>query len=66
MYLTQTLKIEILMMIGFGERKRTQKEVSALFLDRHQQFRVLGHVGHILRRRPRKVSETKLDSLLAY
>lgn len=82
MYLTETLKIEILMMVGFGERKRNQEEVAALFHENHpdlpplsrstvskieKQFRELGHVRHVPRRRPPKVSdETKLDILLTY
>lgn len=82
MYLTETLKIEILMMLGFGERKRSQEEVAALFHETHpdllplsrstvskieKQFRESGHVRHVPRRRPPKVSdETKLDILLSY
>lgn len=40
-YLTETLKIEILMMIGFGYRMRTQAEVAALFETRHPELPLL-------------------------
>lgn len=82
MYLTEKLKIEILMMVGFGERKRSQEEVATLFYESHpdlpplsrstvgkieKQFRELGHVRHVPRRRLPKVSDdTKLDILLSY
>ncbi|KAJ8960604.1 hypothetical protein NQ318_013895, partial [Aromia moschata] len=34
-YLTESLKIEILMMIGYGDRARTQCEVVRLFREMH-------------------------------
>ncbi|KAL1489391.1 hypothetical protein ABEB36_014293 [Hypothenemus hampei] len=35
LHLAEALKIEILMMIGFGERMRTQTEIAALFQAHH-------------------------------
>lgn len=81
-YLTETLKIEILMMIGFGDRMRTQNEVVALFRANHPDlpplsqstvskiethFRNHGHVRNTPRIKQPSVSEdTKLDVLLTY
>lgn len=81
-YLTETLKIEILMMIGFGDRQRTQAEVAALFQEKHPDlpplnrstvskieahFRTHGHVRTVPRHRPQRVDEEKkLDILLTY
>ena len=81
-YLTETLKIEILMMIGFGDHQRTQAEVCTLFQEIHPdlpplnqgtvskieaQFRTRGHVRTVSRHRPQRVDEErKLDILLTY
>ncbi|KAJ8909340.1 hypothetical protein NQ315_003285 [Exocentrus adspersus] len=81
-YLTENLKIEILMMIGFGDRMRTQTEVAALFQRNHPDlpplnrstvskieayYKTHGHVRNIPRQRPQKVTEdTKLNILLRY
>lgn len=80
MYLTESHKIEILMMIGYGDRSRTQAEVVHLFRDKHPelppinqgtiskieaQYRELGHVRHVPRRRNPVIDvDTKLNILL--
>ncbi|KAJ8946630.1 hypothetical protein NQ318_007235 [Aromia moschata] len=61
-YLTESLKIEILMMIGYGDRARTQCEVVRLFRETHPdlpqlnqgtirkieaQYREMGHVRKV-------------------
>ena len=71
-YLTESLKIEILMMIGFGDRSRTQAEVAALFHERHpdlpaisqstiskieNRYREVGHVRDIPRVRQSRVMD---------
>ncbi|KAJ8936533.1 hypothetical protein NQ318_006479 [Aromia moschata] len=42
-YLTESLKIEILMMIGYGDRARTQCEVVRLFRETHPDLPPLNH-----------------------
>ncbi|KAJ8935344.1 hypothetical protein NQ318_001481 [Aromia moschata] len=43
-YLTESLKIEILMMIGYGDRARTQCEVVRLFRETHPDLPPLNQV----------------------
>ncbi|KAJ8937971.1 hypothetical protein NQ318_003731 [Aromia moschata] len=70
--LTERERIEILGMIGFGDRIRTQKEVVELFnethLDRHpfsQSMRNFGHVRDLPKSgRPSKSEEDQLNVLL--
>ncbi|KAJ8950241.1 hypothetical protein NQ318_006215 [Aromia moschata] len=65
-YLTESLKIEILMMIGYGDRARTQCEVVRLFRETHPdlpplnqgtiskieaQYREMGHVRKVSSKR---------------
>ncbi|KAJ8942135.1 hypothetical protein NQ318_021643 [Aromia moschata] len=80
-YLTESLKIEILMMIGYGDRARTQCEVVRLFRETHPdlpplnqgtiskieaQYREMGHVMKVLSKRQAIVDDdTKLNLLLA-
>ncbi|KAJ8947307.1 hypothetical protein NQ318_004559 [Aromia moschata] len=80
-YLTESLKIEILMMIGYGDRARTQCEVVRLFRETHPdlpplnqgtiskieaQYREMGHVRKIPSKRQAVVDDdTKLNLLLA-
>lgn len=80
-YLTESLRIEILMMIGYGERCRTQAEVAQLFQQIHPdlppitqgtiskieaRYRELGHVRDVPRQRqPRVGDDTRLNVLLA-
>ncbi|KAJ8962223.1 hypothetical protein NQ318_018195 [Aromia moschata] len=80
-YLTESLKIEILMMIGYGDRARTQCEVVRLFRERHPdlpplnqgtiskieaQYREMGHVRKVPSKRQAVVDDdTKLNLLLA-
>ncbi|KAJ8948041.1 hypothetical protein NQ318_003375 [Aromia moschata] len=80
-YLTESLKIEILMMIGYGDRARTQCEVVRLFRETHPdlpplnqgtiskieaQYREVGHVRKVLSKRQAVVDDdTKLNLLLA-
>lgn len=80
-YLTETVKIEILMMIGYGDRMRTQSEVVRLFRESHPdlppinqgtiskieaQYRGMGHVRKVPRKRQAVVDDdTKLNLLLA-
>ncbi|KAJ8961482.1 hypothetical protein NQ318_014730 [Aromia moschata] len=80
-YLTESLKIEILMMIGYGDRARTQCEVVRLFRETHPdlpplnqgtiskieaQYREMGHVRKVPNKRQAVVNDdTKLNLLLA-
>ncbi|KAJ8946260.1 hypothetical protein NQ318_004629 [Aromia moschata] len=80
-YLTESLKIEILMIIGYGDRARTQCEVVRLFRETHPdlpplnqgtiskieaQYREMGHVRKIPSKRQAVVDDdTKLNLLLA-
>ncbi|KAJ8957141.1 hypothetical protein NQ318_007357 [Aromia moschata] len=76
-YLTESLKIEILMMIGYGDRARTQCEVVRLFRETHPdlpplikvplaQYREIGHVRKVPSKRQAVVDDdTKLNLLLA-
>ncbi|KAJ8950236.1 hypothetical protein NQ318_006210 [Aromia moschata] len=80
-YLTESLKIEILMMIGYGDRARTQCEVVRLFRETHPdlpplnqgtnskieaQYREMGHVRKVPSKRQAVVDDdTKLNLLLA-
>ncbi|KAJ8961798.1 hypothetical protein NQ318_021401, partial [Aromia moschata] len=80
-YLTESLKIEILMMIGYGDRARTQCEVVRLFQETHPdlpplnqgtiskieaQYREMGHVRKVPSKRQAVVDDdTKLNLLLA-
>ncbi|KAJ8958509.1 hypothetical protein NQ318_002303, partial [Aromia moschata] len=80
-YLTESLKIEILMMIGYGDRARTQCEVVRLFREKHPdlpplnqgtiskieaQYREMGHVRKVPSKRQAVVDDdTKLNLLLA-
>ncbi|KAJ8959901.1 hypothetical protein NQ318_011638 [Aromia moschata] len=79
--LTESLKIEILMMIGYGDRARTQCEVVRLFRETHPdlpplnqgtiskieaQYREMGHVRKVPSKRQAVVDDdTKLNLLLA-
>ncbi|KAJ8954845.1 hypothetical protein NQ318_023408 [Aromia moschata] len=79
-YLTESLKIEILMMIGYGDRARTQCEVVRLFRETHPdlpplnqgtiskieaQYREMGHVRKVPSKRQAVVDDdTKLNLLL--
>ncbi|KAJ8937510.1 hypothetical protein NQ318_015976 [Aromia moschata] len=80
-YLTESLKIEILMMIGYGDRARIQCEVVRLFRETHPdlpqlnegtiskieaQYREMGHVRKVPSKRQAVVDDdTKLNLLLA-
>ncbi|KAJ8939373.1 hypothetical protein NQ318_012054 [Aromia moschata] len=80
-YLTESLKIEILMMIAYGDRARTQCEVVRLFRETHPdlpplnqgtiskieaQYREMGHVKKVPSKRQAVVDDdTKLNLLLA-
>ncbi|KAJ8961481.1 hypothetical protein NQ318_014729 [Aromia moschata] len=80
-YLTESLKIEILMMIGYDDRARTQCEVVRLFRETHPdlpplnqgtiskieaQYREMGHVRKVPSKRQAVVDDdTKLNLLLA-
>lgn len=80
-HLTEALRIEILMMIGYGERSRTQAEVAELFQANHpdlprlsqstvskieKRYREFGSVRDVPRKRAPVVDDnTKLDVLLA-
>ncbi|KAJ8942797.1 hypothetical protein NQ318_013012 [Aromia moschata] len=80
-YLTESLKIEILMMIGYGDRARTQCEVVRLFRETHPdlpplnqgtiskieaKYREMGHVRKVPSKRQAVVDDdTKLNLLLA-
>ncbi|KAJ8936928.1 hypothetical protein NQ318_010805 [Aromia moschata] len=80
-YSTESLKIEILMMIGYGDRARTQCEVVRLFRETHPdlpplnqstiskieaQYREMGHVRKVPSKRQAVVDDdTKLNLLLA-
>ncbi|KAJ8936805.1 hypothetical protein NQ318_003050, partial [Aromia moschata] len=80
-YLTESLKIEILMMIRYGDRARTQCEVVRLFRETHPdlpplnqgtiskieaQYRDMGHVRKVPSKRQAVVDDdTKLNLLLA-
>ncbi|KAJ8962895.1 hypothetical protein NQ318_001306 [Aromia moschata] len=80
-YLTESLKIEILMMIGYGDRARTQCDVVRLFRETHPdlpplnqgtiskieaQLREMGHVRKVPSKRQAVVDDdTKLNLLLA-
>ncbi|KAJ8961418.1 hypothetical protein NQ318_014664 [Aromia moschata] len=80
-YLTESLKIEILTMIGYGDRARTQCEVVRLFRETHPdlpplnqgtiskieaQYREMGHVRKVPSKRQVVVDDdTKLNLLLA-
>lgn len=79
-YLTENLRIEILMMIGYGNRRRSQLEVAQLFREQHPdlpplsqgtvskieaQYQNLGHVRVVPRQRtPTVGDDTKLNALL--
>ncbi|KAJ8949248.1 hypothetical protein NQ318_022761 [Aromia moschata] len=78
-YLTESLKIEILMMIGYGDRARTQCEVVRLFRETHldlpplnqgtiskieAQYREMGHAQYRVRQAVVD-DDTKLNLLLA-
>ncbi|KAL1488770.1 hypothetical protein ABEB36_014569 [Hypothenemus hampei] len=79
-YLTEALKIEILMMIGYGDRSRTQAEVAASFQETHPdlppisqgtisktevRYREMGHVRETPRQRqPRVMNEDKQLNVL--
>ncbi|KAJ8953417.1 hypothetical protein NQ318_023534 [Aromia moschata] len=73
-YLTESLKIEILMMIGYGDRARTQCEVVRLFRETHPdlpplnqgtinkieaQYREMGHVRKVPSKRQAVVDDDK-------
>ncbi|KAJ8944851.1 hypothetical protein NQ318_013000 [Aromia moschata] len=76
-YLTESLKIEILMIIGYGDRARTQWEVVRLFRETHPdlpplnqgtvskieaQYREMGHVRKVPSKRQAVVDDdTKLN-----
>ncbi|KAJ8958732.1 hypothetical protein NQ318_016460 [Aromia moschata] len=80
-YLTESLKIEILMIIEYGDRARTQCEVVHLFRETHPdlpplnqgtiskieaQYREMGHVRKVPSKRQAVVDDdTKLNLLLA-
>ncbi|KAJ8939669.1 hypothetical protein NQ318_016613 [Aromia moschata] len=80
-HLNESLKIEILMMIGYGDRARTQCEVVRLFRETHPdlpplnqgtiskieaQYREMGHVRKVPSKRQAVVDDdTKLNLLLA-
>ncbi|KAJ8945747.1 hypothetical protein NQ318_012069 [Aromia moschata] len=80
-YLTESLKIEILMMIGYGDRARTQCEAVRLFRVTHPdlpplnqgiiskieaQYREMGHVRKVPSKRQAVVDDDmKLNLLLA-
>ncbi|KAJ8933552.1 hypothetical protein NQ318_012356 [Aromia moschata] len=80
-YLSESLKIEILMLIGYGDRARTQCEVVRLFRETHPdlpplnqgtiskieaQYREMGHVRKVPSKRQAVVDDdTKLNLLLA-
>ncbi|KAJ8941383.1 hypothetical protein NQ318_003636 [Aromia moschata] len=80
-YLTESLKFEILMMIGYGDRARTQCEVVRLFRETHPdlpplnqgtiskieaQYREMGHVRKVPSKRQAVADDdTKLNLLLA-
>ncbi|KAJ8937938.1 hypothetical protein NQ318_005554 [Aromia moschata] len=80
-YLTESLKIEILMMIGYGDRARTQCEVVRLLRETHPDlsplnqgtiskieahYREMGHVRKGPSKRQAVVDDdTKLNLLLA-
>ncbi|KAJ8939272.1 hypothetical protein NQ318_015230 [Aromia moschata] len=80
-YLTESLKIEILMMTGYGDRARTQCEVFRLFRETHPDlpplnqgtiskiealYREMGHVRKVPSKRQAVVDDdTKLNLLLA-
>ncbi|KAJ8946186.1 hypothetical protein NQ318_001698 [Aromia moschata] len=80
-YLTESLKIEILMMIEYGDWARTQSEVVRLFRETHPdlpppnqgtiskiqaQYREMGHVRKVPSKRQAVVDDdTKLNLLLA-
>ncbi|KAJ8947381.1 hypothetical protein NQ318_017744 [Aromia moschata] len=80
-YLTESLKIEILVTIGYGDRARTQCEVVRLFRETHPdlpplnqgtinkieaQYREMGHVRKVPSKRQAVVDDdTKLNLLLA-
>ncbi|KAJ8944258.1 hypothetical protein NQ318_013670 [Aromia moschata] len=80
-YLTESPKIEILMMIGYSDRARTQCEVVRLFRETHPdlpplnqstiskieaQYREMGHVRKVPSKRQAVVDDdTKLNLLLA-
>lgn len=79
-YLTESLRIEILQMLGYGDRSRTQAEVAQLFAEVHpeltpisqstvskieRRYRTMGHVRDVPRERPPKIDEeTRLNVLL--
>ncbi|KAJ8956332.1 hypothetical protein NQ318_015070 [Aromia moschata] len=71
-YLTESLKIEILMMIGYGDRARTQCEVVRLFRETHPdlpplnqgtiskieaQYQEMGHVRKVPSKRQAVVDD---------
>ncbi|KAJ8963172.1 hypothetical protein NQ318_018637 [Aromia moschata] len=80
-YLTESLKIEILMMIGYGDTARTQCEVVRLFRETHPdlpplnqgtiskieaKYLEMGHVRKVPSKRQAVVDDdTKLNLLLA-
>lgn len=82
MKLSETQRIDILIMIGCGDKTRTQMEVCALFNDKYpdrepiaqstvskieKKFRETGHVRDLPKGSRKPVAEnTKLDVLLAF
>ncbi|KAJ8911641.1 hypothetical protein NQ315_005986 [Exocentrus adspersus] len=82
LYLQKSLRIEVLMMIGYQEQVQSQAEVAVLFSENHPelppisqgtvskiytQYRDLGHVRDVKRQRqPRINEEDKLNLLLEY
>ncbi|KAJ8937428.1 hypothetical protein NQ318_012626 [Aromia moschata] len=73
-YLTESLKFEILMMIGYGDRARTQRKTHPDLPPLNQgtiskieaQYREMGHVRKVPRKRQAVVDDdTKLNLLLA-
>ncbi|KAJ8916356.1 hypothetical protein NQ315_005053 [Exocentrus adspersus] len=80
LYLQDSLRIEVLIMIDYGEQVRSQAEVAVLFSENHPelppisqdtvskiyaQYRDLGHVRDV-KRQPKINEEDKLNVLLEY
>lgn len=78
--LTETQRIEVLIMVGYGDRTRTQQEVCNLFNIKYpntpitqstvskieKKFRETGHVKHVANAgRPKMNDNVKLDVLLS-
>ncbi|KAJ8916358.1 hypothetical protein NQ315_005055 [Exocentrus adspersus] len=75
LYLQESLRIEVLMMIGYGEQVRGQAEVAVLFSENHPELPPisqdlctdLGHVRDVKRQRQPRINEKdKLNVLLEY